>query len=106
MKTQTQLEAGIIAGLQGALNEKIDAQTIYHLLIDKGICTREEIQAKKKYIEKQYQKEQNSILQQNAQIMENAKFEEEFTNLLNGEKCDKEYLSKTIAESLEEYMKQ
>ena len=37
MTDQTKMECGIIAGLQGSLNAKIDAQTIYHLLIDKGI---------------------------------------------------------------------
>ena len=96
MTDQTKMDCGIIAALQGSLNAKIDAQTIYHLLIDKGICTREEIQEKKKYIAAQYSKEQNELLLKHQENEEKIKFEEEFTKMINGNKCDKEYLKEKV----------
>lgn len=96
MTNESRLEQGIIGGLQGALTAKIDAQTIYHLLMDKGICTREEIQAKKEYISKQYKKEQDMLIQYNSQKDAEIYAEEQMENMLSGKEYDKEYLTKML----------
>lgn len=96
MTNESRLEQGIIGGLQGALTAKIDAQTIYHLLIDKGICTREEIQAKKEYISKQYKKEQDMLIQYNSQKDAEIYAEEQMEKMLSGKEYDKDYLKKML----------
>lgn len=90
------LEAGVIAAVQGSLTAKIDAQTIYHLLIEKGICTREEIQAKKAYIAKQYQKEQEAIIELDRQNEEHFKDEEMIKKALAGDEEAKTYMLNRI----------
>lgn len=94
----SRLEAGIIAGLQGSLTAKIDAQTIYHLLMDKGICTREEIQTKKEYVSKQYKKEQDMLTQRSIENDNVIYAEEQMKNMLSGKVYDKEYLTKMFNE--------
>lgn len=96
MTNESRLEQGIIGALQGALTAKIDAQTIYHLLMDNGICTREEIQTKKEYISKQYKKEQDMLLQYNAEKDAEIYAEEQIEKMLRGEEYDKDYLKKML----------
>ena len=96
MLEETRQEAGIISALQGALNARIDAQTIYHLLMDKGIFTREEIQEKKAYIAKQYRKEQDALIQMSLQNDSDAKFQNEMEKMLQGKDYDKEYLQSVL----------
>lgn len=82
------IEQGMLVAQEGVILSKIDLQVLFHLLIEKGILTKDEIQAERNYISNQplYQKKLKSIAEMLSENANNQYFQQELEKYISSDR--------------------
>lgn len=82
------IEQGMLVAQEGVILSKIDLQVLFHLLIEKGILTKDEIQAERNYISNQplYQKKLKGIAEMQSENANSQYFQQELEKYISSDR--------------------